>query len=394
MSAQNFINENSVFECDQAFTLDVPLTLNTNPTVFYQYEEQFSFWYKLKAKSTAEVKIELSAINPKDGYTILAFEYNEGDFCSQVFNQKVKPLKGQLKEKEVRESGVLTQFKLVTEADKNYYICVLNTSASNCGHELTLSNGAKKTTVKAIHIPCVIPEEEITAKEQTELPLANNNLTAFIKLIDQQNSTKHIKAEIAIEDPVTNVKVKIDFDSSTTHPLRIQKGKAYTVTCVAPGYKRFEHQLVISEYLESDSSDFSIFLELLQRGDKFLMSHIYFHPNTYALKKKAKKELDYLVNFLENNPSLNIELAGHTNGNNRVRRNRAYKKRSEQWNFKGTSKKLSVLRAEEIKRKLVKKGVDKGRISTVGFGGDKMLIKDARTLEAIEKNVRVEVKIS
>jgi outer membrane protein OmpA-like peptidoglycan-associated protein/thioredoxin-related protein len=394
LEAQNFINENSLFECDQAFSIELPLTLKNNPTVFYQYEEQFSFWYKLKAQSAAEVNIELRALNKEDRYTVLAFEYNRGDFCSQVFNKKIKPLKTQLKENEDRETGILTQFKLITEPEKNYYICVLNTSISNCGHELSLTNGTNKTTIKAIHIPCVIPEEEITPQEQSELPGTNNSLTTFIKLVDQQNAAKHIKAEIAIEDPETNSKMTIDFNSSTTHPLRIQKGKTYSVTCIAPGYKRFEHQLVISEYIESDSSDFLIFLELLQRGDKFLMSHIYFHPNTYALKKKAVKELDYLVNFLKNNPSLNIELAGHTNGNNRIRRNRAYKNRSEQWNFKGNSKKLSVLRAEEIKRKLVKIGVDKERISTVGFGGDKMLIKDARTLKAIEKNVRVEVKIS
>ena len=143
----------------------------------------------------------------------------------------------------------------------------------------------------------------------------------------------------------------------------------------------------------SDSSDFIIYLKPLKSGDIFLMNHIYFHPNTYALKSGANKELDYLANFLNNNEGLQIELSGHTNGNNKIKRNKAYKKRSVQWNFEGTSRKLSMYRAEEIKRKLLKKGIDESRISTKGFGGDKMIIKDAKTIEAIQKNVRVEAKI-
>ena len=52
-----------------------------------------------------------------------------------------------------------------------------------------------------------------------------------------------------------------------------------------------------------------------------------------------------------------------------------------------------MYRAKEIKRKLVRKGVNENRIYTKGFGGDRMIIKDAKVLEAIEKNIRVEVKI-
>jgi len=52
-----------------------------------------------------------------------------------------------------------------------------------------------------------------------------------------------------------------------------------------------------------------------------------------------------------------------------------------------------MLRADEIKRKLVKKGIDEGRIYTKGCGGDNMIIKEAKDLEAIKKNIRVEVKL-
>ncbi|MBL4707979.1 MAG: OmpA family protein [Flavobacteriales bacterium] len=389
INAQNFIHENSVFECDQAFVIELPLQEQKDPTVFYQYEEQFSFWYRLNANTEESVEITLSPIDGGDHYTVLAFEFDEGDFCQQVFSQKTKPKKIQLLE----NGEQYIKFRLNTKAGKSYFLCVLNTSFSNCGHELSIRNSLSTLKVKAIHIPCVVPIEEEKKEEPEKLEWGKNSLISFVQLLDQNNKESHVKAEIIIKDPQTKTAVKIDFNRSQKHPLRIEKGKSYLVTCIAPGYKRFEHQLIISDYLKADSSDFDIFLEPLQRGDKFLMSHIYFHPNTYALKREAQKELNYLVNFLENNPDLRIELAGHTNGNNKIRRNKAYKNRAEQWNFKGSSKNLSILRAEEIKRRLEKKRIKEDRISTVGHGGDFMLIQDARTLEAIEKNVRVEVKI-
>lgn len=54
-------------------------------------------------------------------------------------------------------------------------------------------------------------------------------------------------------------------------------------------------------------------------------------------------------------------------------------------------KKLSIHRAEAIKKYLVEKGITAQRIVTKGYGGDHMIIPNARSMEAIQKNVRVEV---
>lgn len=389
LDGQSFIHENAAFECDQAFEIKLSQEVSRKATVFYQYEEQFSFWYKLEAEHNQYLQLEVQSLDSNDQYAVVLFEYLGDSFCQDVFQEKIKPEKLR-KEKSTAFS---TQFQLTSQAGKTYYLCVLSVSASNCGHLLKYSAGEITSQVKAIHIPCEVPEEIEQEKKSTELSQLSNSLKAFLSLVDQDNPKQAIRAEISIEDPLTGQVLKIDFDSSRKQAVRIDKGKGYRVQVLAPGYKRFEHELILSEYLEKDSSQLPIYLKRLDRGDKFVMNHIYFHPNTYALKKEAKQELSYLLNFLENNPSLKIELAGHTNGNHKIRRNRAYKKRGAAWNFKGSSKKLSIYRAEEIKKRLVKEGIAADRIETVGYGGDYMLIPDARTLEAIEKNVRVEVRL-
>ncbi|PCI94493.1 MAG: hypothetical protein COB15_13940 [Flavobacteriales bacterium] len=390
--AQDFINENSYFECDKAFEITLPLTIKNNQTVFYQYEEQFSFWYKFSSLNDEVVHFEISPLDSNSRYNVFVYENDGGSLCHKVFNGKIKPLKDQLLDKQASISGLLTKFNLNTSAQKNYYFCVLNTSVYNCGHQLKLASSSDSIAVKAIHIPCVV-EEEDQQKEKETLVSNSNPFIALIKLKDQIENDNYIKAEIIIKDKEFNSEIKIDYDSSKVNSLAIEKGKEYLVSCIAPGYQRFKHNIIISDYMISDSSDFIIYLKPLKSGDIFLMNHIYFYPNTYALKSGANKELDYLANFLNNNEGLQIELSGHTNGKNKIKRNKAYKKRSVQWNFEGSSRKLSMYRAQEIKRKLLKKGIDESRISTKGFGGDKMIIKDAKTIEAIQKNVRVEAKI-
>jgi len=392
VKSQDVVNENSFFECNQAFEITFPLSVKNDQTVFYQYEEQFAFWYRFKTDVDQEIKLELAPLDSNSRYAIFVYETAGKNLCSQVFNGKVKPLKEALLNKQTTLSGLITHFNLQAKNSKEYYFCVLTTSVYNCGHQLSIASNTDSLVVKAVHIPCVMDEDVVVEKEKG-LSLGTNNLLAFLKLKDQSSGANNIKAEIVIKDLENNSEVKVDYDSLKVKILLVTEGKKYSVSCLAPGYQRFSHDIVVSEYMESDSSDFVIYLNPLKQGDIFLMNHIYFHPNTYALKKKANKELDYLVNFLRNNLELKIELSGHTNGSGKIKRNRAYRNRSEQWAFEGTSKKLSMLRAKEIKRKLVKKGIDEDRIYTKGCGGDNMIIKEAKELEAIKKNIRVEVKL-
>jgi outer membrane protein OmpA-like peptidoglycan-associated protein len=51
------------------------------------------------------------------------------------------------------------------------------------------------------------------------------------------------------------------------------------------------------------------------------------------------------------------------------------------------------MRAETIKNYLVKNGIDENRLTTIGYGGDRMIIEKPKTLEQALKNIRVEVHI-
>ena len=93
------------------------------------------------------------------------------------------------------------------------------------------------------------------------------------------------------------------------------------------------------------------------------------------------------------NQSVTIEIQGHTNGDHKIFKNKAYVNLGEEWNFHGSSKHLSLKRSEAIKFFLVTNGVNSERLLAVGQGGQMPIIKDPETMEEGQKNIRVEVVI-
>lgn len=416
-SAQNVINEFSHLECSQSKLLTIPFPetaqkttatqpLAINQIVFYEHRDQFSYWYKLMVTDDRLIECKINAINPIDSYVLYIYKYNKDDFCNKVFYGKMKPLKSSDFYKNNNDDVAafeLTQLKLKVKKNEVYYFCVLNTSPSNCGHSMQLIEGVDTMNIKAIHFPCsdddIEPKpvvKKVLPKKIDSTSLVQQKIvldTIIVHTREESIKGKGVDAELKVKEELTGNEIKILSTGKNSYKIAVEKGKSYNVECIATGYKNFDHSIVISEYVDPDSNIFDVFLKPLKAGDNFVMNNIYFYPNTYALRKGSEKELTYLLNYLLNNPEVKVELQGYTNGDNRCKKNKAYKKKGPEWNFSGSAKKLSQYRAEAIKKYLVQKGVHKENISTKGFGGEKMIVANPKTHEAIEKNIRVEVLI-
>jgi outer membrane protein OmpA-like peptidoglycan-associated protein len=79
---------------------------------------------------------------------------------------------------------------------------------------------------------------------------------------------------------------------------------------------------------------------------------VLFEFDTYNLQRKFYSNLDLAVTMLNKNPSMKIQIQGHTDNIG-----------SPEYN-----KELSEKRARVVKRYLIDKGIDAARISTVGYG--------------------------
>ena len=105
-------------------------------------------------------------------------------------------------------------------------------------------------------------------------------------------------------------------------------------------------------------------------------SDVLFPLNSSYLTDQAKKEIDKLVNLLDEYPNASLIVDGHTDATGTEEYN--------QW--------LSEKRAESVMKYAIEKGLNKSSITINGYGQTKPVAPN-NTKEGRQKNRRVEVTI-
>ncbi|MFZ4057490.1 MAG: OmpA family protein [Ferruginibacter sp.] len=114
-------------------------------------------------------------------------------------------------------------------------------------------------------------------------------------------------------------------------------------------------------------------LDALNR-DGYIALSILFETGKYTIQKESLPIVDQIFELLKNNPTLKISIEGHTDNVGDATSNKT----------------LSNNRAKAIFDALVAKGIDKSRLSFVGYGQEKP-VADNRTEDGRTKNRRVEI---
>ena len=120
-----------------------------------------------------------------------------------------------------------------------------------------------------------------------------------------------------------------------------------------------------------------ISLEGCKTGDTIVLHGVNFEFNKATLTVNAKTLLDQVADALLARKDIKVEIDGHTDGKGGA----AY------------NQKLSEARAASVKKYLVGRGIDEGRMTTKGFGKS-MPVADNGTDEGRELNRRVELKVT
>ena len=109
----------------------------------------------------------------------------------------------------------------------------------------------------------------------------------------------------------------------------------------------------------------------------FVAENINYDYDKWDIRPDAAIELDKILQFLQDNPSITIELSSHTDSRG-----------DDVYNMK-----LSQKRAESSKAYIIAKGIKSERINSKGYGESKPSIVDATTEEDFQKNRRTEFKV-
>jgi OmpA-OmpF porin, OOP family len=103
---------------------------------------------------------------------------------------------------------------------------------------------------------------------------------------------------------------------------------------------------------------------------------IQFRTGSAAIVRASYRTLDRAVVILEGYPSIRLRISGHTDDRGKLDRNL----------------RLSRERADAVKRYLVGKGIDEGRLETVGHGPDKPIADNGKRAGRAQ-NRRIEFEL-
>ena len=156
--------------------------------------------------------------------------------------------------------------------------------------------------------------------------------------------------------------------------VSLPSGSSYALNVSAPGYLFYSENYTLGKTLKpTDVFNTDIPLNPIEAGERIVLKNIFFSTGSATLEEQSQSELKKLVEFLEKNPTMKIEVSGHT----------------DDVGADDANMKLSQQRAESVKTYLVGKGIVADRIQSKGYGKTKPIASNA-TAEGKQKNRRTE----
>ncbi len=168
---------------------------------------------------------------------------------------------------------------------------------------------------------------------------------------------------------------KVQTDETGNYLVTLPVGKDYAFNVNRKGYLFYSENFSLSH--QSDSIyHIDIPLQPIEANASIVLKNIFFDFNKYELKPESTSELDKVFLLLRDNPTLRIQLNGHTDNVGKPEDNLV----------------LSNNRAQAVVKYLVLKGIDQSRLTFKGFGATQP-VADNATDAGRAQNRRTELKV-
>lgn len=166
-------------------------------------------------------------------------------------------------------------------------------------------------------------------------------------------------------------------DASTgEYMVAIPAGRDYAMYVKAEGFLTHSENIHVPAGVRNLELSIDIPLEPLKAGKQTAMRNLFFSTGSSDLEQASTAELNQLLDLLKSNPSLRLEISGHTDSDGGAAFNQQ----------------LSEARATAVRDHLLKQGIDAGRLTAVGKG-DTSPVAPNDSEENKAKNRRTEITV-
>lgn len=349
---------------------------------FYIQREHNTVWYKFRAPYDAVFTFDILPEVKEDDFDFLLFTYDGPNFCRDVADGRKIPVRTNISRKNVYVDG---RTGLSESAVDDYvpsgpgssysralkvrggdllYLLVDNPFRENEGHSIRLRWRRVGNAPDAIF-----------GEIEDEVPVYNSPMRKLQVLVVDKDTKERVAANINIEG--MKEADQSSFPSVSEINVEVVSYRTLDINVVKKGYL-----LAFESFIPKNDSTYSITIPIkkLKQGDKINLTNIKFDSDKTEILEKSMPAMVQLQEFLAQNPTVEIDIQGHVNGEGK-RNKRSYRK-------------LSEARARAIYERLLEQGVDKSRLKYTGFGNSKMIYPTPVNNRQAEANRRVEAEVT
>ena len=170
---------------------------------------------------------------------------------------------------------------------------------------------------------------------------------------------------------------RVQTDETGNYLVTLPVGKDYAFNVSRKGYLFYSDNFPLSGKAPDSTYQKDIPLQPLELAAAMVLKNIFFDVAQFNLKSESQIELDRVVQLLKDNPTVKVQIGGHTDNVGKPADNL----------------KLSQDRAAAVVKYLVSKGIAATRLTAKGFGETVPVVPNT-TEEARAQNRRTELKIT
>jgi outer membrane protein OmpA-like peptidoglycan-associated protein len=195
-------------------------------------------------------------------------------------------------------------------------------------------------------------------------------------IVDKE-SGEGIEADIVVRSKDTKDSLKTDNRGyySSVVPL----GEVIGIDVWARGYFLESKMMKVAP---GNTTDVKVELPPVKEGEKVDIDNLFFVGNQAVLLEKSEPEMPKILKFMQINPGIKIEIAGHIN------RPSAPPVSKNSWDYG-----LSVRRALLVYNYLIENGIAEERLTHKGYGNWEMRFPNATSSREQAANRRVEIRV-
>jgi len=217
---------------------------------------------------------------------------------------------------------------------------------------------------------------EINVPEELQMKYKSNYVKGIVK---DKKTNKPLDARIELLNINKNELVSFIHSDSVTgkYLMVLTQGADYGLYVSRPGYlfQSLNFNYEAGENFLPVAVD--VLLEPIATGASGILNNLFFDTDKFELKEKSITELDKVIRFLNENPSIKIEISGHTDNEGTASHNLQ----------------LSQKRAQSVTDHLEAHGIGVNRIQQKGYGSLKPLKPNDSELNK-QTNRRIEFRVA